>query len=98
MSESSQTTISPPDESATYTASCHCTTFLYTITTTPPLSSPSAQISQCNCSICTKNGYLMIYPPHTSVTFLKGSMEDFTVRAPTFPLLPERVSFGLTLR
>lgn len=74
---------SPQDsESTTYTASCHCRALIYTITTTTPLSSPSARISQCNCSICVRNGYLMIYPSASSLTFLKGSMEELKVRLP----------------
>jgi hypothetical protein len=77
---SNQTTLAPPSEtSAIYTASCHCAAFIYTITTSPPLSCPSARISQCNCSICIKNGYLMIYPPNSAVTFVKGSIEEFEV-------------------
>ncbi|KAH3908888.1 hypothetical protein HBH56_165030 [Parastagonospora nodorum] len=71
-------TLAPPSAlSQTYTASCHCAAFTYTITTSPPLSHPSARISQCNCSICVKNGYLMIYPANTSVTFLTGSLAEF---------------------
>jgi hypothetical protein len=74
---------SPTPESATYTASCHCGAFKYTITTSPPLSSPTARISQCNCSICVRNGYLMLYPAASDVKFLKGRLEDFKVRSYT---------------
>ncbi|KAH8733021.1 Mss4-like protein [Phaeosphaeriaceae sp. PMI808] len=69
-----------PDPSApskTYSASCHCGAFKYTVKTSPPLSSPEARLSQCNCTICTRNGYLNIYPATTDITFLKGSFEDF---------------------
>lgn len=77
-----------PQESETYTASCHCRSFIYTITTFPPLSSPTARISQCNCSICIRNGYLMIYPSSSEVVFVKGDFEELSVRLPNLNLYP----------
>jgi hypothetical protein len=68
----------------TDTASCHCQAFTYTITASPPLSSPSAEIMECNCSICTRNGYLFIYVPDAAVKFTKGDLSEFRVRYP-FP-------------
>jgi hypothetical protein len=64
---------------ATYKASCHCGAFNYTVTASPPLNDPSATVIECNCSICTSNGYLFIYVPDDRVVFSKGSIEEFRV-------------------
>ncbi|KAJ4372268.1 hypothetical protein N0V83_004042 [Neocucurbitaria cava] len=69
-----------PDASAptaTYTASCHCGSFTYTVTQSPPLNDPSATVMECNCSICARNGYLFVYVPDERVQFTKGSIEEF---------------------
>lgn len=53
-----------------YSASCHCGKLNYTVKT-PSLSNGHAVMS-CNCSICTRNAYLLIYPKHEAVTFQSG--------------------------
>ncbi|KAF1932363.1 uncharacterized protein M421DRAFT_290117 [Didymella exigua CBS 183.55] len=60
----------------TYKASCHCGAFAYTIET-PSLNNESTEVVHCNCSICMRNGYLLIYVPNDQITFTKGSVEDF---------------------
>ena len=55
---------------ALYSASCHCGKLNYTVKT-PSLSNGHAVMS-CNCSICTRNAYLLIYPKHEAVTFQSG--------------------------
>ncbi|KAF3046637.1 hypothetical protein E8E12_011359 [Didymella heteroderae] len=60
----------------TYKASCHCGAFAYDVTT-PSLAHESTEVVRCNCSICMRNGYLLIYVPDNQVTFTKGSFEDF---------------------
>ncbi|KAF1942601.1 hypothetical protein EJ02DRAFT_402146 [Clathrospora elynae] len=60
-----------------YNASCHCGAFVYSILASPPLNDPATQVMECNCSICSRNGYLFIYVPNTRVTFQKGSIQDF---------------------
>ncbi|KAJ4343199.1 hypothetical protein N0V87_000421 [Didymella glomerata] len=62
--------------SQTYKASCHCGAFAYDVTTTP-LHQEGTEVVRCNCSICTRNGYLLIYVPDDQVTFTKGQFEDF---------------------
>ncbi|KAF1833287.1 hypothetical protein BDW02DRAFT_570170 [Decorospora gaudefroyi] len=62
---------------ATYQASCHCGAFSYNVTASPPLNDPSATVMECNCSICERNGYLLIYVPDERVSFTKGAIEDF---------------------
>lgn len=66
--------------SQTYPASCHCGAFKYTVEISPPLSAAST-ITECNCSICERNGYLLTYVPNDKVVFEKGRLEDFKVRA-----------------
>ncbi|KAF7981361.1 hypothetical protein HWV62_33825 [Athelia sp. TMB] len=57
------------DELETYHGNCHCGAVRFTIRT-PSLS--THEVSSCNCSICTRNGYLMIYPAPENVTFQQG--------------------------
>lgn len=52
-----------------YPASCHCGAVAYTIRL-PSLE--TYEVNKCNCSICTKNGYLLIYPSRTDVVFHSG--------------------------
>lgn len=71
-------TAPPPDAQTTqYQASCHCGAFAYTIAQSPALTSPGAEVMDCNCSICSRNGYLFIYTPDERVEFTKGRLEDF---------------------
>jgi hypothetical protein len=49
----------PPTEPLdvqTYTALCHCGTVQYTVTLDQPLA--QQKVVECNCSICSRNGYL----------------------------------------
>lgn len=78
---------SPSAPTASYTASCHCGAFTYTVTTSPPLDAADAVIKQCNCSICAKNGYMFIYVPNERIVFEKGGLEEFKVCLSTL-LLP----------
>jgi hypothetical protein len=64
---------------ATYKASCHCGAFSYSVTASPPLNGPNATVLECNCSICTRNGYLFIYVPNDRIIFSQGSIEEFRV-------------------
>lgn len=61
-----------PFPKQTYTASCHCRKIRLTISL-PPLE--SLTINTCNCSICTKNGYLVAYPLEEDVVFASGADE-----------------------
>ncbi|KAE8150488.1 hypothetical protein BDV25DRAFT_154322 [Aspergillus avenaceus] len=58
----------------TYTSTCHCTAIRLSFKI-PSLTTNSTKITQCNCSICTKNGYLLVYPRTTDVTFHSGESE-----------------------
>ncbi len=53
----------------TYDGNCHCGLVRYTVTTTPL---ESQKVTRCNCSICSKNGYYLIYPSASDVVFHQG--------------------------
>ncbi|KAL4949822.1 Mss4-like protein [Aspergillus filifer] len=50
-----------------YQGSCHCGTVRFTFTLPVPIE--EQEVVNCNCSICTKNGYLMVYPKESGTTF-----------------------------
>lgn len=66
--------------SETYNGSCHCGKVKYTVKQSPPLTDPSVEVGECNCSICLRNGYLFIYIPEKDVVFEKGTLDDLKVR------------------
>jgi hypothetical protein len=62
----------PDSEKVTYEAFCHCKGVAYTVRL-PRLDGPKPHnVSVCNCSICTKAGYLMVYPYADNFKLLKG--------------------------
>ncbi|XWX02028.1 hypothetical protein V2A60_010060 [Cordyceps javanica] len=56
----------------TYFGNCHCGLVKFTAAL-PDLR--SGKINSCNCSICTKNGYLLAYPKVTDLKFLCGEAD-----------------------
>lgn len=52
-----------------YPASCHCGRVQFTASL-PDIT--TEEIIRCNCSICTKNGYLLVYPKVEHVAFSAG--------------------------
>jgi hypothetical protein len=54
----------------THKANCHCGAVRYTVTLPQPF--PEYKINQCNCSICEKNGYLLVYPIRRDLVFTQG--------------------------
>ncbi|KAJ7194730.1 glutathione-dependent formaldehyde-activating enzyme [Mycena pura] len=61
-----------------YRGNCHCGAFMFTFKA-PELK----QASECDCSICSKNGYLWASPSHDTFTAVKGD-EDTTLVAYEF--------------
>ena len=61
--------------SATYTGGCHCKANRYSITVSPPLDDGHRVIS-CNCSICSTNGYLLVFVDEVTITWEKGGMDQ----------------------
>jgi hypothetical protein len=58
-------------ERQTYQAQCHCGLITFAVTISPPLT--NYNVMQCNCSICTSNGYLLVYPYRSDVVFYGDS-------------------------
>ena len=59
-----------PAHTSTHPASCHCGAVQYTVTLSPPL--PLQKVGSCNCTICTKNGYLLLYPRRQDLIIHQG--------------------------
>ncbi|MCJ1434968.1 hypothetical protein MMC27_004338 [Xylographa pallens] len=63
------TTPIPPPKKIWYEANCHCGAVRYKVLV-PRLE--DFPLTECNCSICTKNGYINLYPKHDEVVFHQG--------------------------
>lgn len=48
------------EEEKKYECGCHCGFIKFAMTLSPPL--PAYEVLQCNCSACTRFGYLLVYP------------------------------------
>jgi hypothetical protein len=59
------------EQKKTYKGRCHCGAIKFTVAL-PPLETGATSVMQCNCSICTKKGYLLVYPPASDVIFESG--------------------------
>ena len=59
-------------EPVTYKANCHCGRVKFTVAL-PDIR--NNKVLSCNCSICTKNGYLLVYPKVEDVKFISGQDE-----------------------
>ncbi|KAK3944938.1 putative glutathione-dependent formaldehyde-activating gfa protein [Diplogelasinospora grovesii] len=59
----------------TYRGNCHCGAFIFEVTV-PEIKS----VSGCNCSICTKKGYLLIFPGDGDFKVVKdeGKLTEYT--------------------
>ncbi|KAI9888101.1 MAG: hypothetical protein M1823_000036 [Watsoniomyces obsoletus] len=56
--------------SKTYEGSCHCAQTKLTAKVSPALE--DQKVVSCNCSICSRNGYLFVYVDDGDVTFPSG--------------------------
>ncbi|KAL2072501.1 hypothetical protein VTL71DRAFT_11844 [Oculimacula yallundae] len=70
MSETNPTTSAVQKERITHEASCHCGNVKFTVTMDDPF--PTQTVNKCNCTICTQNGYVFVYPPRHDIHFTKG--------------------------
>ncbi|KAK8135906.1 hypothetical protein PG984_003846 [Apiospora sp. TS-2023a] len=61
--------VPPAPPLQTYNANCHCGAVRFSVSV-PDLT--TTKIVQCNCSICTKNGYLFVYPKRQDVVYHSG--------------------------
>lgn len=64
---------SKPSTSKTYSGSCHCGANTFTVPISPPLEDPETTVLNCNCSICAKNGSLLVFVPAASINWIKGN-------------------------
>jgi hypothetical protein len=69
-----------PETETIYRASCHCQSIVVEFKTDERLENKEHIV--CNCSICTKNGYVNYYVPKLSLHFVKGET-DLKVRCHT---------------
>ncbi|KAJ5227083.1 uncharacterized protein N7469_007089 [Penicillium citrinum] len=60
----------PTSESSSHTGQCHCGGVRFKFTISPPLH--QYPVNSCNCTICTKNGYLLVYPFQKDFTLEQG--------------------------
>ncbi|KAH7086939.1 Mss4-like protein [Paraphoma chrysanthemicola] len=59
-----------PADAETCKATCHCGAIRFSVTLSPPLK--RHPVGLCNCSICMKNGYLLVYPTRERVVIKCG--------------------------
>lgn len=58
-----------PEGKQVYEGSCQCGAVAYTVVLNPI---ENASVTTCGCSICTRNGYALVYPRRDRVTWLRG--------------------------
>lgn len=69
------------DKSATYIGHCHCGAVQYKATISPPLYASATpadgqyEVVNCDCSICERNGYLLVYPFQKDIEWIGDSQE-----------------------
>ncbi|SLM39920.1 Mss4-like [Lasallia pustulata] len=56
-------------EKVSYEAKCHCGAVTYTVKIPSLAHHP---VTLCNCSICSTNGYLLVYPDRKDIDFHSG--------------------------
>lgn len=59
---------------STHKANCHCGTVRWSFSISPPLD--SYPVVRCNCSICQRNGYLLVYAVKENVKLESGTAES----------------------
>ncbi|KAF7343374.1 hypothetical protein MVEN_01769700 [Mycena venus] len=60
-------------DTKTYEGNCHCGAIKFSVVLPPLEHTP---LHSCSCSICTKKGYLMVFPPKSAITVTKGAGTD----------------------
>lgn len=65
----------PEAERTTHAAQCHCGAVKFNVTLKWPF--PKYPVNKCTCTICTHNGYLLVYPARRDVDFIEGEIELF---------------------
>ncbi|PYH89967.1 hypothetical protein BO71DRAFT_295824, partial [Aspergillus ellipticus CBS 707.79] len=78
----------PTSEHCVHHGHCHCGAVRFTFTLSRPL--PEYPVNSCNCPICTRNGYLLVYPARQDFTLETGQAD---LRQYTFPRLVAQHQF-----
>ncbi|PYH97883.1 hypothetical protein BO71DRAFT_317572 [Aspergillus ellipticus CBS 707.79] len=60
----------PTNESSFHKGNCHCGAVRFTVRVSPPLH--EYPVMNCNCSICSRNSYLLVYPNTEDFKLEKG--------------------------
>ncbi|KAJ7829416.1 Mss4-like protein [Mycena olivaceomarginata] len=60
-------------DTKTYEGNCHCGAIKFSVVLPPLENTP---LHSCGCSICTKKGYLFVFPPKSAITVTKGAGSD----------------------
>ena len=76
----------------TYRGNCHCGDFVYEV----DLPADMTVTTECNCSICSKKGYLFAVPAPGSFKMIKGDEKDMTAYTFGPGTRPHSVSIGLS--
>ncbi|KAG8167454.1 hypothetical protein KVR01_003143 [Diaporthe batatas] len=63
----------PTGEYSNHKANCHCGAVRFTFSISPPLD--NYPVVECNCSVCQRNGYLLVYPIKENVDLGDGAEE-----------------------
>lgn len=69
----------PEQPSAIYDGSCHYGANSFKVTLSPLIEEQKP--TQCNCSICYRYGYHLVFAPDEKVEWLKGGTDAMTVRS-----------------
>jgi len=59
----------------THRVNCHCGAVKFLMTLEEPF--PAYKINRCSCTVCTKNGYELVYPLRQNVKFVSGMLRLF---------------------
>ncbi|KAL2866933.1 GFA family protein [Aspergillus lucknowensis] len=69
----------------TYKGSCHCGAVKFTFTLEPPIE--EQEVVSCNCSMCLRNGYLLVYAKASDVTldFPEDAVKSYKFNTKQYP-------------
>jgi hypothetical protein len=63
-------------DSKAYTGGCHCKQNRYEVTFSYPLDNENNKVVNCNCSICSTNGYLLAFTNLSDVKWEHGGIDN----------------------
>ncbi|KAK8133868.1 hypothetical protein PG984_005880 [Apiospora sp. TS-2023a] len=102
MSNAATTEEGKKANSSTHECGCHCGYIKFSVTLSPPL--PEYEVVNCNCSACTRFGYLLIYPEAADVKWHNDSRSrcasyEFNTKAKSQLFCPKcGASLGIDFR